>query len=139
MKTMDELVKSEYTDISITGGEPTLVSNKLEKLVHKLYEYNPNRKIYLYTNGNMSWHLTGFQSKISGVTIGCHEGQNLGVAIYAYKMYKTLGFTDVRFYIEEKHFEKLSPADKRIINTFNFYTWKVNDCEKSKDEDWIII
>jgi His-Xaa-Ser system radical SAM maturase HxsC len=45
------LMKGDVREIGITGGEPTLIGNKLFKLIRQIQKYHPEAAISLLTNG----------------------------------------------------------------------------------------
>lgn len=135
MGTFDEFVKLDYRDINISGGEPTLVATKLDRLIKQLRRKPTRSNIFLYTNGHEAANAAyKFGSRIDGVNIGCHD--NIPYAVQAAVIWSTQN-PNVRFYIQEG---RLTETVKRELQDhgISIKEWKMNDCDNTPEDRWII-
>ena len=75
-----ELLPIDLQSIGITGGEPTLLGNRLLQLLQKINQYLPNTNIHLLSNGiyysDIDHALNLSNSKVANLT--------LGIPLYSY-------------------------------------------------------
>lgn len=138
MTTMDEFVEraKEYDVVNISGGEPLLSEDKLTRLVEDLYTHS-NAKIYLYTNGTV---LPKSNSRIyrilNGVSIGVHNNFNKirsNVILWRHEVV----FGTIRLLIRDTEVTK-EIEDFCRQNDIVLVTWKLNDCNKTQEDRFII-
>ena len=134
--TLREFLKRDYDVISITGGEPLLVADKLIELLEKIPN-KANKRIYLYSNGfGMFSKKIGIIAKmITGVNIDCHEN-----FLYTFKraMYWKKYIKKVRLHIQDM---EVTP---KIVNALrrgkiDLVQWKMNDCDNLKEDRFILV
>ncbi len=71
------IAKQMHTEVSFTGGEPLLVLPKVIMLSQLVKYFNPDVKLWLYTNGSLLTQSTASLLKeigINGLNISLHKG-----------------------------------------------------------------
>ena len=61
------IAQQRYDEIGITGGEPLLEFEKLVQFICLVKYFNPDAKVYLYTNGILLRSETAAMLKITGL------------------------------------------------------------------------
>ena len=61
------IAQQRYDEIAITGGEPLLELEKLVQFICLVKYFNPDAKVYLYTNGILLKSETAATLKIAGL------------------------------------------------------------------------
>jgi len=134
IKTFDELVKTKYDVYNLTGGEIGLSERKTRSFVTQLKKFNPECKIYLYTNGTHS----GIITDVDGINVGYHE-ENKNTVIQKCILYKEMGHK-VRLHIEDKVFNDMDIYTKGALKyNFDLKLWTRNECNINDNDDWFII
>ena len=122
-----------YREICISGGEPLLYPQSVDKVI----QWAGNRKIYLYTNGDLilsrrSW-LTRWKESLSGLNISLHDGHT---SLALEQIQKSLGIP-LRVHVQ----------DCKVTNSIIYATeppnlslkiWVAGQCVV-KDEDRYIL
>jgi len=133
--SMLRIAETEYDEVSITGGESLLVLPKVVQLAVLIKYFNPNAKIYLYTNGIKLTKAIADMLKSSGVGA-------LNVSVHGYiRSLDIQEFGDIhrnilpiRILIGE---DELTYTIKDFVseNKIPMRIWKMDDCKDMPKED----
>jgi MoaA/NifB/PqqE/SkfB family radical SAM enzyme len=126
--TFNEIIKTNYTNYSITGGEPLLCFDKLIKLLKKLPKTS---KKYLYTNGwllNNDYSLI-LRKYIDGINLGYHG--DFDMIRYKFPILEK-NFDNVRLLAEKG---KLTKFQKEYLKDYKIILkeWVRDACETNED------
>lgn len=131
MTTMDEFLEMNYSVVNITGGEPMLCPGKLRKLINGIRCAD----IYLYTNGygkhcDKKW----IAKRVQGINVGAHHDMDYALSSAVHWRQ----FNDnVILHIEDDRVTS-ELIEKCNLNKIKVKTWTRNNCNKAKEDRWII-
>ena len=129
-KTISEIDFSQYSAVSITGGEPMLNCRALGYVKSKCNAMKI--PVYLYTNGLLLWDTFVF-SDFKGITIGIHREWQMKQILN--EIPNILSKKKIRFSVEDIHRDEYLPnIPDKYIKTF-----VMNDCFKQFDSEDIIV
>lgn len=124
-----------YDEIGITGGEPLLELEKLVQFICLVKYFNPDTKVYLYTNGVLLESETALTLKTAGLT-GINWSPHHKPTLLDYQRICFIHncVTPVRILIQD-----ILVDDKilqyAIDNDIQIRQWSIGDCDDMEIED----
>ena len=140
MRTLDQIVESNYEVYNITGGEIGLFPKLLNRVICLIPK---DSKIYLHTNGKLATTIHSiFLDRISGINIGYHGHISMYSFFNDLERIRSYG-VPIRLQVQDLHKEVfmrevMGRYNPSVYDQVTIKFWKKDVCEKS-DEDWIII
>lgn len=125
----------QYDEVCITGGEPLLVLPKVIQFAALVRYFNPDVKIYLYTNGRLlTKNVAKFLSLagIDSISISLHDFSTC---------YNLFDFSYIHCYIMPirilvgEHEESEKVVRYAEIHKMDMRVWKMDDCFDMPEED----
>jgi len=135
---MDEMVRMKYDIYNITGGEITLVPEKLYRVCSQIREHNPKAKIYLYTNGYNLSELMEVHEFIDGINFGLHKdfAKMMNMIHYFYNDCTKLSI--ILSVNEDEYAKNKLVFDNPKYKNMKVKLWKLNECNRTKEDRFII-
>ena len=124
-----------YGEYAITGGEPLMEYKKLVQFICLVRYFNPDSKIYLYTNGILLHLKTAETLQVAGL-----DGINWTPHQYPTKLEKqTITFIHaclipVRILIQDKLVDD-DMLKYALDNSMQINQWAIGDCDNMEPED----
>ena len=140
--TAMDIARWGYDEICITGGEPLLELPKVIQFASLVRYFNPDVKIYLYTNGTRLRTGHGLALRYAGI-----DGLNWSIHKINYMSEEYITHTRKEFisYIHKhlipvrilvgEHEVTQSLKDYAVRNEMNMRIWKMDDCKDMPEED----
>ena len=135
------IAQQRYDEIGITGGEPLLEFDRLVQFICLVRYFNPDAKVYLYTNGVLLESETAITLKTAGLT-GINWSPHHKPTIFDYQRICFIHnyVTPVRILIQD------ILVDDKILqytvdNSIQIRQWSIGDCDDMEPEfrfriDW---
>ncbi len=129
------IAEKRYDEVCITGGEPLLELPKVVQFAALVRYFNPDVKIYLYTNGILLTEETLETLKLSGIT-GINWLAHSFISEMEYMFLNDI--LPIRFLLGEKEMSKqnLEIMIGDIKNQkMDMRIWKMDDCKDMPEKN----
>ena len=129
------IAQQRFDEIAITGGEPLMEFEKLMQFIRLVKYFNPDAKVYLYTNGYFLNSETAATLKVTGLT-----SINWSPHHYPTKYEKEqmtfihACLIPVRILIQDKLVDN-DILKYSLDNSMQINQWTIGDCDNMEPED----
>ena len=132
VENISEVPVEDYTNISITGGEPLINILDLHQVLADIEKRNDEANLFLYTNlgnGLFATHYSWLLHVFSGITVGIHNLNQLKdihknlILFLAYN-------NQIRFKLQKKSPFKIVLEKLGLLNIEEY---SINECETNED------
>ncbi len=130
------IAQQKYDEIAITGGEPLLELERLVQFICLIKYFNPDTKVYLYTNGYLLQSEIAATLQITGL-----DGINWSPHHYPTKYEKQqmtfihACLVPVRILIQDKFTVYDDMLQYAMDNRMQIKQWTIGDCDDMEPED----
>ena len=130
-----DIAAAKFDIVKVSGGEPLMEYKKLVQFICLVRYFNPDSKIYLYTNGILLHLKTAETLQVAGL-----DGINWTPHQYPTKLEKqTIAFVHaclipVRMLIQDKLVDD-DILKYALDNSMQINQWTIGDCDNMESED----
>ncbi len=130
------IAQQRYDEIAITGGEPLLELEKLVQFICLVKYFNPDAKVYLYTNGILLKSETArilLTAGLDGINWSPHSYPSLPTKETMTFIHACL--IPIRILVEDKFTIYDNILQYALNNRMQIRQWTIGDCADMKPED----
>ncbi|KKN32346.1 hypothetical protein LCGC14_0814960 [marine sediment metagenome] len=129
------IAQQRYDEIAITGGEPLMELEKLVQFICLVKYFNPDAKMYLYTNGMSLNYYEAFTLKTAGLTGVNWSPKEKPNSYYQEKMtFIHVCLIPIRILIQDRLMDD-DILQFALNNNMQIRQWTIGDCDDMKPED----